>query len=107
MLSSSIAPGMEILEYKHVTDDKTTRTGTYSTIEVKFLLKRQSSYYILVHYVPILMCVIISMISFWINTDKSSVARIFINLIMVVFVSLKASYINDLFPPVAYTKVIL
>ena len=79
-----------------------TKTGTYSCLEARFLLRRLSSCSLLTDHVPLMMLVTVSVISFW---GVSSGLRVAINVVMLVFASFKADNINQRFPVVAYTKV--
>ena len=96
--------GSELLSFNSEEDMVLTSTGSYSVADATFTMKREASYYILTIYIPLKMLVIMSMLSFWIKADNSGV-RIIINLIIVIFMSYKCDHINDMFPPVAYTKV--
>ena len=43
--------------------------GTYACLKGKFSLKRQYGFYLLQTYIPSILIVIISWVSFWINKD--------------------------------------
>merc|ERR1712227_258195 len=104
-VSTSLAPGSELVSFDSDEDLVLTSTGSYSVADATFTIKREASYYILTIYIPLKMLVIMSMLSFWIKTDNNGV-RIIINLIIVIFMSYKCDHINDMFPPVADTKYI-
>eukprot|EP00074_Homo_sapiens_P009327 NP_001165756.1 glycine receptor subunit alpha-4 isoform 2 precursor [Homo sapiens] len=46
-------------------------TGKFTCIEVKFHLERQMGYYLIQMYIPSLLIVILSWVSFWINMDAA------------------------------------
>ncbi len=46
-------------------------TGKFTCIEVKFHLERQMGYYLIQMYIPSLLSVILSWVSFWINMDAA------------------------------------
>jgi len=104
-VSTSISPGSELVSSDLKEDLVLTSTGSYSVIDAKFTIKRKASYYILTIFIPLKMLVIMSILSFWIKTDTNGI-RIIINLITLIFMSYKCDQINDMFPPVAYTKYI-
>lgn len=45
--------------------------GQFTCIEVKFHLERQMGYYLIQMYIPSLLIVILSWVSFWINMDAA------------------------------------
>lgn len=47
------------------------RLGKFTCIEVKFYLERQMGYYLIQMYIPSLLTVILSWVSFWINMDAA------------------------------------
>ncbi|XP_058010590.1 glycine receptor subunit alpha-4-like isoform X3 [Ahaetulla prasina] len=50
---------------------KSYNTGQFTCIEVKFHLERQMGYYLIQMYIPSLLIVILSWVSFWINMDAA------------------------------------
>ena len=46
-------------------------SGKFTCIEVKFHLERQMGYYLIQMYIPSLLIVILSWVSFWINMDAA------------------------------------
>merc|ERR1711994_702574 len=90
------------------TDDRCdikTSTGLYSCLTVKLTFKRQLSYYILTIYIPTLMIVLVSWMSFWLD-HKSAPARVALAVTTLLAMSTTTSSINNSLPPVAYTKAI-
>ena len=59
--------GFELTDYIDDKCDITTNTGSYSCLTVDMTFKRQLSYYILTIYIPTLMIVMVSWMSFWLD----------------------------------------
>ena len=78
--------------------------GEYSCLKVTLLFKREFSYYLLTIYVPSCMLVIVSWISFWLDS-KSVPARVSLGVTTLLTVSTQTAGVNRSLPPVAYTKV--
>ena len=73
-------------------------------MKVTLLFKREFSYYLLTIYVPSCMLVIVSWISFWLDS-KSVPARVSLGVTTLLTVSTQTAGVNRSLPPVAYTKV--
>jgi len=97
--------GFELDDYLNGNCDITTNTGTYSCLTVDMTFKRQLSYYILTIYIPTLMIVLVSWMSFWLD-HKSAPARVALAVTTLLAMSTTTSSINNSLPPVAYTKAI-
>lgn len=56
---------------RHLTKSCTasTNTGTYSCIKVDLLFRREFSYYLIQIYIPCVMLVIVSWVSFWLDPN--------------------------------------
>ncbi|EJD74807.1 CBR-AVR-14 protein [Loa loa] len=82
-----------------------TNTGEYSCLRTKMILRREFSYYLVQLYIPSLMLVIVSWVSFWL--DKDSVpARVTLGVTTLLTMTTQNSGINAKLPPVSYTKAI-
>ncbi|KAK2177923.1 hypothetical protein NP493_571g02011 [Ridgeia piscesae] len=80
-------------------------TGNYSCIYAKFLLNRQFHYYLVQTYVPTILIVILSWVSFWI--DETAVpARITLGILTVLTMTSQSTIINQRLPRVSYIKAI-
>uniref|UniRef100_A0A915PF56 Ig-like domain-containing protein n=1 Tax=Setaria digitata TaxID=48799 RepID=A0A915PF56_9BILA len=80
-------------------------SGEYSCLRTKMILRREFSYYLLQLYIPSLMLVIVSWVSFWL--DKDSVpARVTLGVTTLLTMTTQSSGINAKLPPVSYTKAI-
>merc|ERR1712241_1247194 len=97
--------GFELSDYIDGNCDVVTVTGRYSCLTVDMTFKRQLSYYILTIYIPTLMIVLVSWMSFWLD-HKSAPARVALTVTTLLAMSTTTSSINNSLPPVAYTKAI-
>ncbi|XP_040583578.1 glutamate-gated chloride channel isoform X1 [Lepeophtheirus salmonis] len=82
-----------------------TNTGEYSCLKINLVFKREFSYYLLTIYVPSCMLVIISWVSFWLDS-KSVPARVALGVTTLLTMSTQTAGVNRSLPPVAYTKAI-
>ncbi|XP_053243175.1 glycine receptor subunit alpha-2 isoform X9 [Podarcis raffonei] len=65
-------------------------TGKFTCIEVKFHLERQMGYYLIQMYIPSLLIVILSWVSFWINMDAAP-ARVALGITTVLTMTTQSS----------------
>ncbi|XP_074641418.1 glycine receptor subunit alpha-2-like [Tubulanus polymorphus] len=80
-------------------------TGNFTCLEVKFYLKRQYGYYVLQTYVPSLLIVCVSWVSFWINIDAVP-ARISLGVLTVLTMTTQSIGLWMTLPRVSYIKAI-
>ena len=66
-------PGFRLRDWRAGDASVLTSTGSYSAIEVSFLLERVTSYHVTSDLVPLAMLVIMSILSFWPTNLSSSV----------------------------------
>ena len=97
--------GFELAKYVDANCDVVTVTGRYSCLTVDMTFRRQLSYYFITIYIPTLMIVIVSWMSFWLD-HKSAPARVALTVTTLLAMSTTTSSINNSLPPVAYTKAI-
>ena len=97
--------GFELANYIDANCDVNTVTGRYSCLTVDMTFRRQLSYYFITIYIPTLMIVIVSWMSFWLD-HKSAPARVALTVTTLLAMSTTTSSINNSLPPVAYTKAI-
>lgn len=64
--------------------------GKFTCIEVKFQLERQMGYYLIQMYIPSLLIVILSWVSFWINMDAAP-ARVALGITTVLTMTTQSS----------------
>ncbi|XP_004000793.1 glycine receptor subunit alpha-4 isoform X1 [Felis catus] len=80
-------------------------TGKFTCIEVKFHLERQMGYYLIQMYIPSLLIVILSWVSFWINMDAAP-ARVGLDITTVLTMTTQSSGSRASLPKVSYVKAI-
>lgn len=82
-----------------------TNTGEYSCIKVNLVFRREFSYYLIQIYIPCIMLVIVSWVSFWLDPN-SIPARVSLGVTTLLTMATQISGINASLPPVSYTKAI-
>ncbi|XP_047220679.1 glycine receptor subunit alpha-3 isoform X2 [Girardinichthys multiradiatus] len=80
-------------------------TGMFTCIEVRFHLERQMGYYLIQMYIPSLLIVILSWVSFWINMDAAP-ARVALGITTVLTMTTQSSGSRTSLPKVSYVKAI-
>ncbi|XP_067103613.1 glycine receptor subunit alphaZ1 isoform X2 [Osmerus mordax] len=80
-------------------------TGKFTCIEVRFHLERQMGYYLIQMYIPSLLIVILSWVSFWINMDAAP-ARVGLGITTVLTMTTQSSGSRASLPKVSYVKAI-
>uniref|UniRef100_A0A3P8WAN6 Glycine receptor, alpha 4b n=1 Tax=Cynoglossus semilaevis TaxID=244447 RepID=A0A3P8WAN6_CYNSE len=80
-------------------------TGKFTCIEVRFYLDRQMGYYLIQMYIPSLLTVILSWVSFWINMDAAP-ARVGLGITTVLTMTTQSSGSRASLPKVSYVKAI-
>ena len=84
---------------------KLQHTGAFPCLEIKFLLRRDFGYFFIQIYVPSMLVVILSWVSFWLNVEASP-ARVSIGLLTVLTITTQNSGINAALPRVSYIKAV-
>ncbi|ESN98212.1 hypothetical protein HELRODRAFT_84668, partial [Helobdella robusta] len=79
--------------------------GTYPCLEVRFVLRRDIGFFLIQVYVPSILIVILSWVSFWINIE-SSPARVSIGLLTVLTTTTMSAGARASLPRVSYIKAI-
>jgi len=79
--------------------------GAYPCREIRFELARDIGYYVIQVYVPSVLIVILSWVSFWINVE-SSPARVTIGLLTVLTTTTTTIGAQESLPRVSYIKAI-
>lgn len=75
------------------------KTGSYSNLKAEFILRRDSGYFLIHMYVPTVLIVILSWVSFWITYDPTP-DRVAIVLVTVLTITTMSDSINDSLPKV-------
>ena len=79
--------------------------GAYPCLMFQFKMRRDIGYFLIQVYVPSILIVILSWVSFWINVDASP-ARVSIGLLTVLTTTTMSSVARASLPRVSYIKVI-
>jgi Neurotransmitter-gated ion-channel transmembrane region len=79
--------------------------GAYPCMEMQFFLRRDIGYFLIQVYVPSVLIVILSWVSFWINVDASP-ARVSLGLLTVLTTTTMSSGARSSLPRVSYIKAI-
>ncbi|KAI8517329.1 Glycine receptor subunit alpha-3 [Branchiostoma belcheri] len=93
---TSIVTTQMIMEYS---------TGSYSRMRAEFTLERQMGYYMIQTYVPTILIVILSWVSFWINIEAAP-ARVALGITTVLTMTTQSSGSSGAKPKVSYVKAI-
>ena len=80
---------------------KPLSTGAFSCLEIRFILRRDVGYFLIQVYVPSMLIVILSWVSFWINVDASP-ARVSIGLLTVLTTTTMSSGARSTLPRHGY-----
>ncbi|CAL8083127.1 unnamed protein product [Orchesella dallaii] len=83
--------------------DRETVTGKYSCIRVDFVLTRNFSFYLTQMYIPCIMLVIVSWVSFWLD-ENAVPARTALGITTLLTMATQQANMNKNLPPVSYTK---
>lgn len=78
--------------------------GNYSSISFSFTLERESGFYVLEYYLPSMMIVAISWVSFWLQADQTAPRAMLGATSMLSFITLSSAQ-NKILPKVSYIKV--
>lgn len=80
-------------------------TGNFSYLQADFHLERNIGYYMIQMYIPSLLIVLLSWVSFWLNVN-SVPARISLGVLSVLTITTQSSAVNASLPRVSYIKAI-
>ncbi|XP_046575764.1 glycine receptor subunit alpha-2-like [Haliotis rubra] len=101
-----ILPQFEVVETDYGDCPQTRRRmGNQSCLQAAFHLERNIQYYIVQMYIPSILIVIVSWISFWL-TVTSVAGRISLGVLTVLTMTTQSSGVNASLPRVSYTKAI-
>lgn len=78
--------------------------GNYSSISFSFTLERESGFYVLEYYLPSIMIVAISWVTFWLQADQTAPRAMLGATSMLSFITLSSAQ-NKILPKVSYIKV--
>ena len=105
MTKSLLLPRFTLEKYLTGYCTSRTNTGEYSCLKLDFQFRRISTNYIIQIYIPCMMLVIISWLSFWLDPDAIS-GRVFLGMTTLLLMGLQIYSVNSLIAPVSYIKAI-
>ena len=79
--------------------------GAFPCLEIQFVLQRKLGFVLLQVYVPSMLVVILSWVSFWLNVEASP-ARVSLGLLTVFTITTQSASVNASLPRVSYIKAI-
>ncbi|XP_077990616.1 glycine receptor subunit alpha-4-like [Glandiceps talaboti] len=86
-------------------DNNALVTGDFAHIFVEFMLSRLLGYYILQTYIPSILLVVVSWVSFWVDVSAAP-ARVALGITTVLTFTTMSSGVSSQLPKVAYAKAI-
>lgn len=98
-------PQYEIKDVKVLTCNVSFHIGEFSCIVAEFYLKRAIGFHLLECYLPTVLIVIISWLSFWLDVEATP-ARITLGITTLLTMSFKGSSFQETLPQVSYVKAI-
>jgi len=96
-------PQFDLVRYDKVDCHKRYRTGDYPCLKIRFSLRRQYGFYMLQTYIPSILIVILSWVSFWINVEAVP-ARISLGVTTVLTMATQLTGSRTNAPKVSYPK---
>ncbi|XP_074601859.1 glutamate-gated chloride channel-like isoform X2 [Brevipalpus obovatus] len=91
-------PRFQLSNYTHNYCTSKTITGEYSCIRLELCFKREFSYYLIHIYLPCIMLVIVSWVSFWLDPNAIP-ARVSLGVTTLLTMATQISSINSSLPP--------
>ncbi|XP_035697889.1 glycine receptor subunit alpha-2-like isoform X1 [Branchiostoma floridae] len=98
-------PQFRIVSIRYTQYTMDYSTGSYSRMRAEFTLERQMGYYMIQTYVPTILIVILSWVSFWINIEAAP-ARVALGITTVLTMTTQSSGSSGAKPKVSYVKAI-
>lgn len=98
-------PQFKIADYKTSTYLEQLDTGVYGRLSLSFLLQRYIGYFIFQTYLPSILIVMLSWVSFWINHEATS-ARVGLGITTVLTMTTISTGVRSSLPRISYVKAI-
>ncbi|ESO03777.1 hypothetical protein HELRODRAFT_80045, partial [Helobdella robusta] len=99
-------PQFQLLYYELVDCSSNYTSGAYPCAEISFTLQRDIGYYVIQVFIPSVLVVILSWVSFWINIDGVPARLCTLGLLTVLTITSATSSVNATLPRVSYIKAI-
>ncbi|KAI3388761.1 hypothetical protein SNEBB_001456 [Seison nebaliae] len=98
-------PQFQIADYKIIIRRVVLATGDYERLSLSFKLKRRIGYFLFQTYVPSILVVMLSWVSFWINHEATS-ARVALGITTVLTMTTISTGVRSSLPRISYVKAI-
>uniref|UniRef100_A0A0N4Z2K4 Glycine receptor subunit alphaZ1-like n=1 Tax=Parastrongyloides trichosuri TaxID=131310 RepID=A0A0N4Z2K4_PARTI len=98
-------PQFELEEYSTTTCESFTKLGNFSCLRFEFSLKRKFGYYLLHLFIPSIMLVMVSWISFYLDPNAVP-GRVTLGTVTLLTLIANSNGISSKLPPVSYIKAI-
>ncbi|XP_013398514.1 gamma-aminobutyric acid receptor subunit beta-like, partial [Lingula anatina] len=98
-------PQFSIVEYRTISTVQYLATGDYQRLSLSFLLQRNIGYFIFQTYLPSILIVMLSWVSFWINHEATS-ARVALGITTVLTMTTISTGVRSSLPRISYVKAI-
>ncbi|XP_075264101.1 glycine receptor subunit alpha-3-like, partial [Convolutriloba macropyga] len=105
VIGNIFLPKIKLLRTKTINCVRNYSTGAYPCLEAQFFLSREMGYYLIQTYIPSMLIVILSWVSFWISADASP-ARVALGITTVLTMTTQSSGALQSLPKVSYVKAI-
>ncbi|XP_070553899.1 gamma-aminobutyric acid receptor subunit beta-3-like isoform X2 [Ptychodera flava] len=96
-------PQFEMKDYALVKKTAAFSTGAYPRLAIEFILKRSIGFFVLQTYLPCILIVILSWVSFWINHEATS-ARVALGITTVLTMTTISTSVRASLPRISYIK---
>lgn len=104
-VESAELPQFTILKYETTDRIEELATGTYQRLSLSFELKRNIGYFLFQTYMPSILIVALSWVSFWINHEATS-ARVALGITTVLTMTTISTGVRASLPRISYVKAI-
>ncbi|XP_003747411.1 gamma-aminobutyric acid receptor subunit beta-like [Galendromus occidentalis] len=104
-VDSSELPQFSIVRHETTDRKESLATGTYQRLSLSFELKRNIGYFIFQTYLPSILIVMLSWVSFWINHEATS-ARVALGITTVLTMTTISTGVRSSLPRISYVKAI-
>ncbi|XP_064637793.1 gamma-aminobutyric acid receptor subunit beta-like isoform X2 [Lineus longissimus] len=98
-------PQFSVKEYRTISTVESLSTGRYQRLSLSFLLERNIGYFIFQTYLPSILIVMLSWVSFWINHEATS-ARVALGITTVLTMTTISTGVRSSLPRISYVKAI-
>nr|WQM40871.1 gamma-aminobutyric acid type A neuroreceptor beta subunit [Ruditapes philippinarum] len=98
-------PQFDVVEYKAINKIESLLTGKYQRLSLSFKLQRNIGYFVFQTYLPSILIVMLSWVSFWINHEATS-ARVALGITTVLTMTTISNGVRSSLPRISYIKAI-